>query len=118
MWAEIDAARAGNHLGDIGHACQKLAESAGYGVVREYVGHGIGHMMHEEPNIQNYGKPGTGPLLEPGMVFALEPMINMGTADVVDGFDGWLVSTADGQPSAHFEKTIAITEGDPILLTP
>ncbi len=117
MWAEIGAARAGNHLGDIGHACQALAEAAGYGVVREYVGHGIGHLMHEDPSIPNYGIAGSGPLLEPGMVFALEPMINMGTYEVKDGLDGWLVATADGSPSAHFEKTIAITDGDPIILT-
>ena len=117
MWAAIDQARAGNHLGDIGHACQKLAEDAGYGVVREYVGHGIGHAMHEDPSIPNYGKAGTGIKLEEGMVFAIEPMINMGTHEVVDGTDGWLVTTADGLPSAHFEKTIAITDGDPIILT-
>ncbi len=104
-------------MGDIGHACQKLAESAGYGVVREYVGHGIGHVMHEEPSVPNYGKAGTGVLLEPGMTLAIEPMINMGTFEVVDGMDGWLVSTADGLPSAHFEKTIAITDSDPIILT-
>lgn len=117
MWAAIDAARPGNHLGDIGHACQKLAEDAGYGVVREYVGHGIGHAMHEDPSIPNYGKAGTGIELEEGMVFAIEPMINMGTHEVVDGTDGWLVTTADGKPSAHFEKTIAITDGGPIILT-
>ena len=73
--------------------------------------------MHEDPSILNYGKPGTGPLLEPGMVFALEPMVNMGTFEVKDGMDGWLVTTADGMPSAHFEKTVAITDGDPIILT-
>ncbi len=117
MWAAIDQARVGKHLGDIGHACQKLAEDAGYGVVREYVGHGIGHAMHEDPSIPNYGKAGTGIELEEGMVFAIEPMINMGTHEVVDGKDGWLVTTADGLPSAHFEKTIAITDGDPIILT-
>lgn len=117
MWAAIDAARPGNHLGDIGHACQKLAEDAGYGVVREYVGHGIGHAMHEDPSIPNYGKAGTGIELEEGMVFAIEPMINMGTHEVVDGTDGWLVTTADGKPSAHFEKTIAITNDSPLILT-
>lgn len=74
-------------------------------------------MMHEDPSIPNYGKAGTGVELEPGMVFAIEPMINMGTPDVIDGMDGWLVTTADGLPSAHFEKTIAITDGDPIILT-
>lgn len=117
MWAAIDSARAGNHLGDIGHACQELAEASGYGVVRDYVGHGIGHVMHEEPSVPNYGRPGKGELLEPGMTLAIEPMINMGTYEVKDGMDGWLVKTADGLPSVHFEKTIAITEEDPIILT-
>lgn len=117
MWAAIDAARAGNHLGDIGHACQVIAEKNGFGVVRQYVGHGIGHVMHEDPSVPNYGRAGAGLKLEPGMVLAIEPMINMGTYDVVDGDDGWLVSTMDGLPSAHFEKTVAITDGDPIILT-
>lgn len=88
MWAAIEQARAGNHLGDIGHACQKLAESNGYGVVREYVGHGIGHHMHEDPSVPNYGKAGSGVLLEEGMCLAIEPMINMGTFQVIDGMDG------------------------------
>ena len=117
MWDAIDAARVGNYLGDIGYACQKLAESNGYGVVREYVGHGIGHNMHEDPSVPNYGKQGKGIALQAGMVLAIEPMINMGTHKVIDGMDGWLVKTADGMPSAHFEKTIAITDGDPIILT-
>lgn len=118
MWAEIDAARAGNKLGDIGYACQKEAEENGFSVVRDYVGHGIGHKMHEDPSVLNYGKPGTGVLLEAGMVLALEPMINLGVFNVKDGTDGWLVKTADGSPSVHFEKTVAITSGDPIILTP
>ena len=88
MWAAIAEARAGNHLGDIGHACQSLAEDCGYGVVREYVGHGIGHAMHEDPSVPNYGRPGKGVLLEPGMTLAIEPMINMGTYEVKDGMDG------------------------------
>ncbi|MDO5328650.1 MAG: type I methionyl aminopeptidase [Coriobacteriia bacterium] len=117
MWAAIDAARAGNRLGDIGHACQTIAEKAGYGVVREYVGHGIGHEMHEDPAVPNYGSAHSGLKLEEGMTFAIEPMINMGTYKIVDGDDGWLVTTADGLPSAHFEKTVAICDGDPIILT-
>lgn len=117
MWAGVGAARAGNHLGDIGHAVQSIAEAAGFGVVREYVGHGIGRSMHEDPDVPNYGRPHTGLLLEPGMVLAIEPMINAGTRKTRLGSDGWLVSTRDGAPSAHFEKTVAITEGDPIVLT-
>lgn len=117
MWAAIDAARAGNHLGDIGHACQELAERTGYGVVREYVGHGIGHEMHEDPAVPNFGKAHSGPKLKAGMVLAIEPMINMGTHEVINGEDGWLVTTADSLPSAHFEKTVAVCDGEPILLT-
>lgn len=117
MWAALDAARAGNHLGDIGHACQAIAESHRYGVVREYVGHGIGRNMHEDPNVPNYGRAHTGILLEPGMVLAIEPMINMGTHKTRQGTDGWLVTTRDGKPSAHFEKTVAITADGPMILT-
>lgn len=88
MWAAIDAARPGNHMGDIGHACQTIAEKNGFGVVRAYVGHGIGRSMHEDPAVPNYGRPGKGIKLEPGMVLAIEPMINMGTFNVIDGDDG------------------------------
>ena len=84
MWAALDAARVGNRLGDIGAACQEIAEAAGYGVVREYVGHGIGHDMHEDPNVPNWGRKHTGLKLEAGMVLAIEPMINMGTAPFVN----------------------------------
>ena len=117
MWAGISAARPGNHLGDIGAAVQEVAEAAGYGVVREYVGHGVGRVMHEEPNVPNYGRRRTGILLEAGMVIAIEPMINMGTYKTKQMRDGWTVKTRDGKPSAHFEKTIAITEDGPRLLT-
>ena len=117
MWAGIEAAQPGNHLGDIGYAVQKIAEDAGYGVVREYVGHGVGRNMHEEPNVPNYGHKHRGIRLEPGMVIAIEPMINMGTYKTKQMPDGWLVVTRDGKPSAHFEKTIAITEDGPRLLT-
>ena len=117
MWAGLESAVAGNHLGDIGHAVQSIAEKAGYGVVREYVGHGVGHNMHEEPNVPNYGYRHLGMKLQVGMVLAIEPMINMGSRKVVDGNDGWLVCTRDGKPSAHFEKMVAITEDGPVVLT-
>ena len=117
MWAGLDAARPGNRLGDIGAAVQEIAEAEGYGVVREYVGHGIGRNMHEDPNVPNYGRRHTGMKLVPGMVLAIEPMINLGTHKTLQGSDGWLVVTQDGKPSAHFEKTVAITEDGPVILT-
>ncbi len=117
MWAALDAARVGNRLGDIGAAVQEIAEEAGYGVVREYVGHGIGRNMHEEPNVPNFGKRNTGIKLEAGMVLAIEPMVNIGTHKTQPMPDGWLVCTADGSDSAHFEKTIAITEEGAVILT-
>ncbi len=108
MWAGLEQAVAGKHLGDIGHAIQAIAEKAGYGVVREYVGHGVGRDMHEEPNVPNYGKKGRGLRLEVGMVLAIEPMVNRGTHKVHQLNNGWTVVTNDGQPSAHFEKTVAV----------
>jgi methionyl aminopeptidase len=118
MWDAIDAARAGNRLGDIGYAVQSHAEAAGFGVVREYVGHGIGHNMHEDPNVPNFGRKGQGIKLTGGMVRAIEPMVNLGTHETRGPFeDHWAVYTADGMPSAHFEKTIAITEDGPLVLT-
>ena len=117
MWAGLEAARPGNHLGDIGHAVQSIAEAEGFGVVREYVGHGIGRDMHEDPNVPNFGHRHTGVRLEPGMVLAIEPMINLGTYKTRQMPDGWLVCTRDGLPSAHFEKTVAITEDGPVVLT-
>ncbi|MDR2106180.1 MAG: type I methionyl aminopeptidase [Coriobacteriales bacterium] len=118
MWDAIDAARAGNRLGDIGHAVQRLAEGAGFGVVREYVGHGIGRNMHEDPNVPNFGRKGQGIRLKRGMVLAIEPMINLGSHETRGPFDDrWAVYTADGTPSAHFEKTIAITDTGPLILT-
>ena len=117
MWAGIEAARVGNHLGDIGHAVQSIAEEEGYGVVREYVGHGVGRSLHEDPNVPNYGHRHWGLRLEAGMVLAIEPMINVGTRKTVVASNGWLVITRDRKPSAHFEKTIAITEDGPVLLT-
>jgi len=113
----IDQCRAGKHLGDIGWAVQELAESEGYSIVRDYVGHGIGRRMHEDPQIPNYGKPGLGAKIKAGYVFAVEPMLNKGTHYTKVLSDGWTVVTLDGQPSAHVEHTIAITEDGPEVLT-
>ena len=107
----------GNRLSDIGNAVQTVAEAAGYSVVREYVGHAIGLAMHEEPQVPNYGPPGRGPKLRPGMVFAIEPMVNVGGAGTRTLDDGWSVVTADGSLSAHVEHTIAITDDGPEVLT-
>lgn len=107
----------GKHLGDIGHAVQSLAESQGYSVVRDYVGHGIGRRMHEDPQIPNYGTPGKGVKIKNGYVFAIEPMINIGTHLTKVLSDGWTVVTLDGKPSAHVEHTIAITEEGPQVFT-
>ena len=117
FWRGAAQARAGNHLGDISHAVQQHAESHGYGVIRDLCGHGIGQEMHEDPNVPNYGKPGRGVKLQAGMVLAIEPMINVGTEKTRQMPDGWLVCTRDGKPSAHFEKTVAITEDGPLILT-
>jgi methionyl aminopeptidase len=108
---------AGGRLYDIGAAVQATAEAAGFSVVREYVGHGIGRAMHEEPQVPNYGTAGRGPELLPGMVFAIEPMINAGGAGVRQLKDGWTVVTSDGRPSAHFEHTVAVTAEGPYVLT-
>ena len=117
MWAGISAARPGNRLGDIGHAVQSVAQRAGFGVVRDYTGHGIGRAMHEDPLVPNYGMRHTGMKLEAGMVLAIEPMITMGTHKTHVMSDGWLVVTRDGKPAAHFEKTVAITEGGPLVIS-
>jgi methionyl aminopeptidase len=118
MWAGLDQARDGRHLGDIGHAVQSTAEAAGFGVVRDYVGHGIGHDMHEDPNVPNFGHRGRGLKLKVGMVLAIEPMVNLGTYETKGPFaDGWIIYTADGKASAHFERTVAITEEGPLILT-
>lgn len=113
----IEAAVAGARLGDIGHAVQQYAEDRGFSVVRQYVGHGVGRDMHEEPDVPNYGRPGHGLRLIPGMTIAIEPMINEGGAAVKTMPDGWTVKTCDGKLSAHFENTIAITENGPVILT-
>ncbi len=115
--AAIEQCRAGNRLGDISHAVQSVVEARGYGVVRTLVGHGVGRTMHEEPQIPNYGPPGRGPKLAPGMVFAIEPMITAGDYDVEGGDDGWAIYTRDGSLAAHCEHTVAITENGPRVLT-
>ena len=115
--AGITKAYAGARLGDISAAVQRCAESGGYSVIREYTGHGIGRQMHEEPQIPNFGQPGTGPVLKKGMVLALEPMVSMGDWRTRLGGDHWTVSTADGSLSAHFEHTIAITDVEAEVLT-
>ena len=113
----IERAVPGNHLGDIGHAIQSHAEKHGYGVLREYVGHGIGRQMHEEPNVPNYGRRGHGIRLEVGMCIAIEPMITMGARYVHTLRNGWTVITDDGSDAAHFENTIAITQDGPVITT-
>lgn len=113
----IEQCRAGKHLGDIGWAVQEHAEGHGYTVVRDYVGHGIGRRMHEDPQIPNYGKPGHGPKIRVGYVFAVEPMVNLGTFQTKVLADGWTVVTIDARPSAHVEHTIAITETGPEVFT-
>jgi methionyl aminopeptidase len=115
--AGIAEARAGNHVGDISAAVQRTVEEAGFSVVKSLVGHGIGRSMHEEPQIPNWGEPARGPLLARGMTLAIEPMINAGSADVFVADDRWSISTSDGSLSAHFEHTVAVTDGEPRILT-
>jgi methionyl aminopeptidase len=115
--AGIEEAKPGNRIGDISAAVQRTTEAAGFSVVRSLVGHGIGRSMHEEPQIPNFGRPGHGPVLAPGMTLAIEPMINAGTAEVVVAADRWSISTKDGALSAHFEHTVAVTEEGPRILT-
>ena len=115
--AGIAQIRPGGRLSDISHAVQQVAEGAGFSVVREYVGHGIGRAMHEDPQIPNYGPPGRGPELRPGLVLAVEPMVNLGGWETIALADGWTVVTADGSLSAHFEHTIAVTDDGHEVLT-
>jgi methionyl aminopeptidase len=117
LYRAIAAAVSGKRIGDVSNAVQTYAESKGLGVVKAYVGHGIGREMHESPEIPNYGKPGHGPRLAPGMVLAIEPMVNAGSGEVYDAEDGWTVLTTDGSLSAHFEHTVAITDNGPVILT-
>lgn len=113
----IDACVLGGRLGDVGHAVQSHCEDAGYGVVRDLVGHGIGRSLHEEPSVPNYGRRGSGRKLKEGLVICIEPMINMGTPEVHTFADGWTVSAADGRPSAHYEHMVAVRPGGPDVLT-
>jgi methionyl aminopeptidase len=115
--AGIEECRPGNRLSDISHAVQRATEDAGFSVVRALVGHGVGRSMHEDPQIPNFGQPGRGPALAPGMVFAIEPMITAGTYDIVLDDDEWTISTQDGSLSAHFEHTVAITDHGRRVLT-
>ncbi|MDQ0286134.1 methionyl aminopeptidase [Desulfofundulus luciae] len=117
LYEGIRFARQGNRLSDISHAVQSYVEKHGFSVVREYVGHGIGRSMHEEPQVPNFGKPGRGPRLKAGMTLAIEPMVNAGTHEVRTLGDNWTVVTRDSRLSAHFEHTVAITDGEPEILT-
>jgi methionyl aminopeptidase len=117
LWAGIGEMEAGHRLNDIGRAVQEVAEKAGFSVVREYTGHGIGTAMHEDPNVPNYWPGHPGPVLKPGMVLAIEPMVNAGGAETRQLDDGWSVVTADGSLSAHFEHTIVVTDNGPEVLT-
>ena len=117
VWNGLRQARIGKRLGDIGHAIQSTAEPLGYGVVREYVGHGIGRQMHEAPNVPNYGTPGRGLKIKTGMALAIEPMFNLGGPETAVLDDEWTVVTADGSVSAHFEHTVLITKDGPIVST-
>ncbi len=118
MWAGLGSARVGAHLSDIGHAVESsLRASGAYGNVEDYGGHGIGSRMHMDPHVANYGKPGTGPLLVPGMALAIEPMATLGDPEITVLEDGWTVVTVDGQWAAHWEHTVAITEDGPWVLT-
>ena len=117
LYKGISAAQCGKRIGDISNAVQTYCERHGYSVVREMCGHGIGKSMHEDPEVPNYGRRGIGPLLKPGMVIAIEPMINLGSKNIVISQDGWQCRTRDRKPSAHFEHTIAITSDEPKILT-
>jgi methionyl aminopeptidase len=117
LYKGIEQARARKRLNDISHAIQRHVENAGFSVVRDLVGHGVGRHLHEEPQIPNYGKPNEGPKLKTGMVLAIEPMVNAGRHEVITASDDWTVVTADKQPSAHFEHTIVVREGEAEILT-
>ena len=117
FYEAMKVAKAGNRIGDIGHAVESFVISNGFTVVRDYTGHGVGADLHEEPEIPNHGKAGRGPRLYPGMTLAIEPMVNAGGEKIKVRRDGWTVVTADGKLSAHYENSIAITESDPVILT-
>ncbi len=118
LFDAVDQCRPGNHLGDVSHAVQTTVEKEGFAVIRSLVGHGIGREMHEDPQIPNFGPPGKGPVLEEGMVLAIEPMVNVGTPPIRIGRDNWSVYSQDGSLAAHFEFTVAVTAEGPRILTP
>jgi methionyl aminopeptidase len=118
LHAAVERMRPGNRLSDVSHAVQTTVEAGGFEVIRSLVGHGIGRDMHEDPQVPNFGPPGRGPELEPGMVLAIEPMTAVGTHEIVQGEDGWAVYSADDSLTAHFEFTVAVTEDGPRILTP
>lgn len=117
LYKGIHACRVGHRIGDIANAIQTFCESHGYTVVREMCGHGIGHRMHEDPQVPNYGRRGTGPLIKNGMCLAIEPMINLGSRNIVIESDGWTCRTKDRKPSAHYEHTVAMVNDEPVILT-
>lgn len=117
LFRAVEKMVVGNRLYDVSYAVQEFVEESGFTIVREFCGHGIGQKMHEDPQVPNYGRPGTGPSLKPGWVLAIEPMVNLGRHDVKMEPDGWTVKTQDGLPSSHFEHTIAVTEDGPMVLT-
>ncbi len=117
LYKGIEFARSGNRIGDLGHAIQEHAEKAGYSVVREMVGHGLGQNLHEEPEVPNFGRRGSGVKLKAGMVLCIEPMINMGARYIQQDKDGWTIRTRDGKPSAHYELAVAVTDGEPDVLS-
>ena len=117
LYKGIEEAVVGNRIGDIGYAVQKHAESFGYGVVRELVGHGVGKNLHESPEVPNYGRRGKGVMLKEGLIIAIEPMINMGTKSILQHNDGWTITTIDNKPSAHFEHTIVVRKGKAEILS-
>ncbi len=117
LWRGIDQVRPGNHFGDIGHAIQRHAEASGFSVVREFCGHGVGSKFHEEPQVLHYGRPGTGPQMQPGMIFTIEPMINAGKAAISELPDGWTIVTKDRSLSAQWEHTVLVTDNGCEVLT-
>ena len=118
LYEGIKMVKPGNRIGDISHAVEEYAKKHHLGVVKELVGHGIGTEMHEDPDVPNYGKAGTGPVLKEGMTICIEPMLNLGTADIYILDDGWTIITQDGKPAAHFEHTILVTKDGYEILTP
>ena len=117
LFAGLSMVKPGTHIGDISHAVETVAKKYHLGAVKELVGHGVGHNLHEAPDIPNYGKAGTGPLIKEGMVFAVEPMLNLGKADICILDDGWTIESYDGSPSAHFEHTVVVTKDGYQVLT-